>query len=165
MTHTNGSENSSPLTTHDEIDLQWMERALELAELAKLGGEVPVGAVVVLHNEIIGEGSNSPINRNDPTAHAEIEAMREAAQRIGNYRLPDATLYVTLEPCAMCAGAMVHARIKRLVFGATDPKTGAAGSVMNIVASPALNHRVEVTGGVLADQCGSLLRNFFQDRR
>jgi tRNA(adenine34) deaminase len=147
------------------MDEEWMRRALELADQAEQAGEVPVGAVVVLNGEIVGEGSNSPIGSCDPTAHAEIQAMREAAQRLGNYRMPGSTLYVTLEPCAMCAGAMVHARIKRLVYGAKDPKTGAAGSIMNVVASPDLNHRIEVSAGVLADECGGRLRTFFRNRR
>jgi tRNA(adenine34) deaminase len=142
-----------------------MSRALELARQAQAAGEVPVGAVIVKDGVIIAEGSNRPISGNDPTAHAEIVAMRAAANAVGSYRLLDTTLYVTLEPCAMCAGAMVHARIQRLVYGATDPRAGAAGSVFNIVQNPALNHRVDIELGVLADDCGKLLRDFFVARR
>jgi tRNA(adenine34) deaminase len=142
-----------------------MSRALELARQAQIAGEVPVGAVIVKDGVIIAEGSNRPISGNDPTAHAEIVAMRAAANVVGSYRLLDTTLYVTLEPCAMCAGAMVHARIQRLVYGATDPRAGAAGSVFNIVQNPALNHRVDIELGVLADDCGKLLRDFFVARR
>jgi tRNA(adenine34) deaminase len=146
-------------------DASFMARALELARQAQDAGEVPVGAVIVKNGAIIGEGSNRPIGGKDPSAHAEMIAMRAAAQALDNYRLLDTTLYVTLEPCAMCAGAMVHARVKRLVFAATDPRAGAAGSVFNIVQHAALNHRVEIGQGVLADECGSLLRNFFAARR
>jgi tRNA(adenine34) deaminase len=142
-----------------------MSRALELAREAQAAGEVPVGAVIVKDGAIIAEGFNRPISGNDPTAHAEIVAMRAAAQILGSYRLLDTTLYVTLEPCAMCAGAMVHARIKQLVFGATDPRAGAAGSVFNIAQNTSLNHRIEVEGGVLGDECGALLRDFFLARR
>ena len=146
-------------------DVAFMARALELARLADAAGEVPVGAVIVRGGEIVAEGWNRPIGANDPTAHAEVVAMRAAGQALGTYRLTGTTLYVTLEPCAMCASAMVHARIGRLVFAATDPRAGAAGSVFNIVQHPALNHRMECTGGVLAEECGSLLRQFFQARR
>ena len=146
-------------------DVAFMARALELARLAEAAGEVPVGAVIVRGGEIVAEGWNRPIGANDPTAHAEVVAMRAAGQALGTYRLTGTTLYVTLEPCAMCASAMVHARIGRLVFAATDPRAGAAGSVFNIVQHPALNHRMECTGGVLAEECGSLLRQFFQARR
>jgi tRNA(adenine34) deaminase len=149
------------VTPHDVF----MSRALELARQAQAVGEVPVGAVIVKDGVIIAEGSNRPISGNDPTAHAEIVAMRAAANVVGSYRLLNTTLYVTLEPCAMCAGAMVHARIQRVVYGATDPRAGAAGSVFNIVQSAALNHRVEVEGGVLAEDCGKLLRDFFVARR
>ena len=149
----------------DDTDIALMRQALSLARRAEAAGEVPVGAVVAVDGEVIGEGWNQPVGSHDPSAHAEILALREAGARIGNYRLVDATLYVTLEPCAMCAGAMVHARIRRLVFGAFDPKTGAAGSVFDIVRSPQLNHRVEVTAGVLADECGGLLQSFFRSRR
>lgn len=143
----------------------FMARALELAREAERAGEVPVGAVVVKDGVIVGEGWNRPISTNDPTAHAEIIAMRDAAQRLSTYRLLDTTLYVTLEPCPMCAGAMVHARVKRLVFAATDPRAGAAGTVFNIVQHSALNHRVECEGGVMAEECGAMLRAFFVARR
>lgn len=145
---------------------RWMSRALELADMAESEGEVPVGALVVLDGEVIGEGWNRPIGQNDPSAHAEIIALRQAGARCGNYRLPGATLYVTLEPCVMCAGAMVHARLKQVVFGAFDPKSGAAGSVFKILPSDApFNHRVEVEGGVLEQACGERLKRFFRKRR
>ena len=147
------------------LDDGFMRRALELARQAEAAGEVPVGAVIVRDGVIVAEGWNRPIGACDPTAHAEIVALRAAAQALASYRLTDTTLYVTLEPCAMCASAMVHARVKRLVFAASDPRAGAAGSVFNIVQHPALNHRLECTGGVLAEECGSLLRNFFLARR
>ena len=146
-------------------DIEFMQQALALASLAANNGEVPVGAIVVKDGEIIGRGSNAPISLNDPTAHAEIQAMRQAAISLGNYRLIDCTLYVTLEPCAMCAGAIQHARFKRLVYGARDPKTGACGSVIDLMGETKLNHHAEVTGGVLAEQCGALLTNFFRSRR
>lgn len=142
-----------------------MRRALELARHAERAGEVPVGAVVVCQGEAIGEGWNQPIMAHDPSAHAEMVAIRAAANHQRNYRLPDTTLYVTLEPCAMCAGAIVHARVARVVFGASDPKTGAAGSVFNLLGSDRLNHRADVVGGVLAEECGDLLRRFFKARR
>lgn len=142
-----------------------MQRALELAQHAQEEGEVPVGAILVKEDQILGEGWNAPITAHDPTAHAEIRALRNAAQRLGNYRLLDTTLYVTLEPCVMCAGAIVHARVKRVVYGATDPKTGAAGSVFNILNSELHNHRVEITAGVLEQECSAMLRNFFQAKR
>ena len=146
-------------------DLHWMRQALALALRARDEGEVPVGAVLVHNNQVIGEGWNRPIDHHDPTAHAEIMALRQGGLVLQNYRLIDATLYVTLEPCVMCAGAMVHARVRRLVFAATDPRAGAAGTVFNIVQHPALNHRIECTSGVLAEECGSLLRKFFVARR
>ncbi|HEX7114903.1 MAG TPA: tRNA adenosine(34) deaminase TadA [Steroidobacter sp.] len=146
-------------------DLAFMERALELAREAQRAGEVPVGAVVVKEGVIVGEGWNRPISTNDPTAHAEIVALREAAERLTTYRLLDTTLYVTLEPCPMCAGAMVHSRVKRLVYAATDPRAGAAGTIFNIVQHPSLNHRVECEGGVMAEECGAMLRAFFVARR
>jgi tRNA(adenine34) deaminase len=146
-------------------DTAFMRRAIELAREAEAAGEVPVGALVVRDGEILAEGFNRPISTHDPTAHAEMVALRAAAARIDNYRLTGTTLYVTLEPCAMCAGAMVHARVARLVYAATDPRAGAAGSVFNVVQSPALNHRLEVVPGVLAEECGSLLRDFFVARR
>ncbi len=145
--------------------MRFMQRALELARHAATLGEVPVGAVVVRDGELIGEGWNQPIVTHDPTAHAEIVALRAAAQRVQNYRLTDATLYVTLEPCAMCAGAIVHARIARVVFGAADPKAGAGGSVFNLLAHARLNHRAAVVGGVLQAPCASLLQAFFEARR
>jgi tRNA(adenine34) deaminase len=146
----------------DEV---WMRQALDLAQQAAEQGEVPVGALLVSDGVVIGTGWNQPIAAHDPTAHAEIMALRSAAQQIGNYRLTGSTLYVTLEPCVMCAGAIIHARVARVVFGAADPKTGAAGSVFDTLLSPLHNHRVEVTGGVLAEQCGMLLKTFFQARR
>jgi tRNA(adenine34) deaminase len=149
----------------NNIDEHWMAHALSLAQKAAAAGEVPVGAVLVLDNKIIGEGWNQPIGTSDPTAHAEILALREGAVATNNYRIPHATLYVTLEPCAMCAGAMIHARIQRLVFGAPDPKTGAAGTVFNLLKDARLNHQVECVGNVLAEPCGQLLRAFFKDRR
>jgi len=146
-------------------DITFMQMALSLAEEAAQNGEVPVGAVVVKDGVVIGRGSNAPISQHDPSAHAEIQAMRDAAKYLGNYRLVDCTLYVTLEPCAMCAGAIQHARIARLVFGASDPKTGACGSVINLMAEERLNHHTEVTGGIMATECGSLLSQFFASRR
>ena len=148
-----------------ETDAHFMQAALELAALAALADEVPVGAVVVKNGEIIGRGSNAPIGLNDPTAHAEIIAMRDAAKHLGNYRLVDCTLYVTLEPCVMCTGAMQHARIARLVYGANDPKTGACGSVVNLMAEPQLNHHATLHSGVLATECGAILTTFFAQKR
>ncbi|HLB15381.1 MAG TPA: tRNA adenosine(34) deaminase TadA [Burkholderiales bacterium] len=149
----------------EEQDAHWMRAALALAEEAQRQGEVPVGAVVVADGKIVGRGCNAPIEGHDPTAHAEIAALRDAAHALGNYRLPDCDLYVTLEPCPMCAGAIMQARLRRLVFGATDPKTGACGSVVDLFAEPRLNHHTAVTGGVLADECGAVLRRFFAERR
>lgn len=147
-------------------DEPWMREALMLAEEAQASGEVPVGALVLdSEGNILGRGQNRVIRDHDPTAHAEIVALRAAGDAIENYRLERSTLYVTLEPCAMCAGAMIHARIGRLVFGAIDPKAGAAGSVLTVLNHPGLNHRIEMTGGVLAEECGNLLRSFFQMRR
>ena len=142
-----------------------MLAALEQAREAQVAGEVPVGAVVVKDGEIIGVGFNAPISRHDPTAHAEIAALRDAANKLGNYRLPGCELYVTLEPCAMCVGAILHARIARLIYGAADPKTGACGSVINLFAEPRLNHHASLTAGVMAKECGALLREFFAARR
>ena len=142
-----------------------MRRALELARRAQDEGEVPVGAVVVLDEKVLGEGWNRPVSASDPTAHAEVQAMRAAASNRKNYRLVGATLYVTLEPCAMCVGAMFHARIRRVVFGAADPKTGAAGSTVNLFQEKRLNHHALVEGGVLAAECGALLSGFFASRR
>ena len=147
------------------IDTEYMQIALDLARQAALNNEVPVGAIIVKDGVVIGRGSNAPIGLHDPTAHAEIQAMREAAQYLGNYRLVDCALYVTLEPCAMCSGAMQHARIKKLVYGASDPKTGACGSVINLMAEPKLNHHCEVVGGILAEECGAVLSEFFKQRR
>lgn len=149
----------------NECDEYWMAEALLLAEKAAAAGEVPVGAVVVLGNEIIGKGWNQPITGSDPTAHAEIMALRDAARHVGNYRLVDAELYVTLEPCSMCAGAIVHARIKRLVYGALEPKAGVVASRNDFFAQDFLNHRPECEGGVLAGQCAAILQAFFRDRR
>jgi tRNA(adenine34) deaminase len=148
-----------------EQDAHWMGEALALAHAAQARGEVPVGAVVVRAGAIVGRGGNAPIAATDPTAHAEIAALREAARHLGNYRLPDCELYVTLEPCAMCAGAILHARLARVVYGARDPKTGACGSVIDLFGEPRLNHHTMVTGGVAADACGTLLSKFFAARR
>jgi tRNA(adenine34) deaminase len=148
-----------------ETDTEYMQIALDLARQAALNNEVPVGAIIVKDGVVIGRGSNTPIGLHDPTAHAEIIAMREAAQHLGNYRLVDCTLYVTLEPCAMCAGTMQHARIKRLVYGTSDPKTGACGSVINLMNEEKLNHHTEVLGGVMAEECGAVLSEFFKQRR
>ncbi len=142
-----------------------MLAALEQARKAQAAGEVPVGAVVVQDGAIVGAGFNAPISGHDPTAHAEIRALRQAAQRLGNYRLPGCELYVTLEPCAMCVGAILHARIARLVYGAADPKTGACGSVIDLFAEPRLNHHASLSAGVMAEECGALLRDFFAARR
>ena len=146
-------------------DARYMAEPLVLARAAKERGEVPVGAIVVRDGAIIGRGGNAPIAANDPTAHAEIAALREAARALGNYRLPGCSLYVTLEPCAMCTGAILHARISRLIFGARDPKTGACGSVIDLIGEPRLNHHATVAGGVLADECGKLLSDFFSRLR
>ena len=146
-------------------DENWMRYALQLAQRAALQGEVPVGAVLVQDDNILGEGWNQPISLNDPSAHAEMLAMRTAGQVAANYRLPNTTLYVTLEPCCMCAGAMIHARIARVVFGAYDPKTGAAGSLFSVLNDPRHNHQVQISGGVLAEECAELLRTFFRERR
>ncbi len=143
----------------------FMREAILLAHEAWAAGEVPVGAVVVYDGEIIGRGANAPIARHDPSAHAEMLALRSAAQHIGNYRLPEVSLYVTLEPCAMCAGAIMHARVGRLFFGASDPKTGAAGSVINLFDEARLNHHTQIQGGLLATECGAILSAFFAERR
>lgn len=152
-------------TETDKINQSFMQQALDLAHQAALSNEVPVGAIVVKDGVIIGRGSNAPIGQQDPTAHAEIIAMRQAALYLGNYRLVDCDLYVTLEPCAMCCGAIQHARIRKLIFGANDPKTGACGSVINLMAEPKLNHHTEVIGGVMAKECGVVLSAFFKQRR
>jgi tRNA(adenine34) deaminase len=146
-------------------DTHWMRRALELATLAARESEVPVGAVIVKDGELVAEGWNRPIGHHDPTAHAEIQALRAAGRTLNNYRLGGTTLYVTLEPCPMCAGAIVHARVQRVVFAAADPRTGAAGSIYNILQSNELNHRCEVEGGLLAEESATLLRGFFRSRR
>ncbi|WP_269460704.1 tRNA adenosine(34) deaminase TadA [Ferriphaselus amnicola] len=143
----------------------YMREALELARQAEALGEVPVGAVVVKDGEIVGRGFNAPISRHDPSAHAEMMALRDAAQRLGNYRLPGCELFVTLEPCAMCSGAIFHARIARVVFGARDLKTGAAGSALDLFAATQINHHAEVEGGILAAECGAVLSGFFAARR
>ncbi len=153
-----------------EFDERWMEEALRLARMAEVAGEVPVGAVVVRDEgfggqRIVGRGWNQVISTSDPCAHAEIQALRDAAQALGNYRLSECQLYVTLEPCAMCAGAIMHARISRLAFGARDPKAGAAGGIMQVINHPRLNHRVEITEGVLAGRCMEILQAFFRERR
>lgn len=146
-------------------DAAWMRRAIVLARRAGEAGEVPVGAVIVGEGRVLGEGGNRCIASDDPTAHAEVVAIRAAGIALGNYRMPGTTLYVTLEPCAMCAGAVVLARVGRVVYGAADPRSGAAGSVMDVLANPALNHRAEVLGGVESDECAALLTTFFRARR
>jgi tRNA(adenine34) deaminase len=151
-----------PPSSEDE---RWIREALALARVAQARGEVPVGAIIVRDGVIVGRGGNAPIAANDPTAHAEIAALREAAATLGNYRLPDCDLYVTLEPCAMCAGAIMHARVRRLVFGARDPKTGACGSIVDLFGDARLNHHTVVTADVLAPECGALLSAFFAARR
>jgi len=148
-----------------EDDVQHMRAAIEQAELARTAGEVPVGAVLVIDGEIVGRGYNQPISANDPTAHAEVMALRDAGLHQVNYRLPGSTLYVTLEPCVMCCGAIMHARVERVVFGARDPKTGAAGSVIDLFAETRLNHHAQTQGGVMAEECGAMLSQFFAARR
>ncbi|WP_223669653.1 tRNA adenosine(34) deaminase TadA [Kangiella shandongensis] len=148
-----------------ELDEHYMQRAFELAEIAKEKGEVPVGAVLVKGDEIIAEGFNQPILGNDPTAHAEVVALREAGKSLENYRLVGTTLYVTLEPCAMCAMALVHARVERVVYATEDPRTGAGGSVLNVLNNDAFNHRCDVVSGLLKEQCSSQLKAFFKAKR
>jgi tRNA(adenine34) deaminase len=148
-----------------ELDRQFMQQALEQAKLAAAAGEVPVGAVLVRNGQVISSGFNQPISNSDPSAHAEMIALRSAAQDESNYRLPGTTLYVTLEPCTMCAGAMLHARVERVVFGAADPKTGAAGSILNVFSEKQINHQTQVEGGIMSEECGQILRNFFKERR
>jgi tRNA(adenine34) deaminase len=148
-----------------ELDRQFMQQALSQAKLAAAAGEVPVGAVLVRDSQVISTGFNQPITNSDPSAHAEMMALRAAASDEANYRLPGTTLYVTLEPCTMCAGAMLHARVDRVVFGATDPKTGAAGSVLNVFSEKQINHQTVVEGGIMSEECGQILRNFFKERR
>lgn len=154
-----------PRTVVTAADTRWMEYALQLTERAAAEDEVPVAALVIKGNEIIGEGWNRPVSSHDPTAHAEIVAMRAAAEHLANYRLNGATLYVTLEPCLMCAGAIIHARIERLVFGAFDPKRGAINSIAHAFDTQGLNHRVTVVGGVLEHECAERLQKFFRSRR
>ena len=149
----------------EDFDIAMMSRALDLAIKAEQEGEVPVGAVVVMNGEVIAEGWNRPIAAHDPTAHAEINALRAAAEHLGNYRLPGALLYVTLEPCVMCAGAIIHARFAQVVYGAGDPRGGAAGSVFDVLGTDRLNHKVAVTGGVMEQQCAAVLQEFFRRRR
>lgn len=158
-------DNQTSLNCFSEFDQAMMHRALDLAKQGEKRGEVPVGAVLTLNQEIIAEAYNQSITLNDPTAHAEILVLRDAGQELKNYRLVDTTLYVSLEPCAMCAGALVHARIKRLVYAANDPKTGAIQSVMNLANHPCLNHHIEVDSGLLQDQSRDLLQQFFKARR
>jgi tRNA(adenine34) deaminase len=160
-----GAHGRAPLPAGDEDDAGWMRQALLFAHRAREAGEVPVGAVLVRDGQVLGEGWNCPIAAADPTAHAEIMALRAAANRVGNYRLPGANLYVTLEPCVMCAGAILHARLARVVFGAWDPKGGAAGSVFTVLGTERLHHRVEVRAGCLEEACGEVLQKFFQVRR
>ncbi len=148
-----------------ELDHQYMRIAIEQAQLAAQSGEVPVGAVLVRDGQVISKAFNRPITNHDPSAHAEMLALREAALMEGNYRIPGSTLYVTLEPCVMCSGAMLHARIDRVVYGAPDPKTGAAGSVLDVFASKQINHQTSVEGGIMSEECGQLLRDFFKGRR
>ena len=150
---------------HDDPDIFWMQEALAEARAAAGDGEVPVGAVVLYRGELVGRGQNRVLRDADPTAHAEIVAMRAAARAMNNYRLTDCELYVTLEPCAMCAGAMIHARLRRLVYAASDPKAGAAGSVLEVLNHPRLNHQIQITNGILAEDCGEVLRKFFRERR
>jgi len=161
-----GAAAGTPRIDPDETDRNWMRRALDLARHAEVhDGEVPVGAVLVLDEALIGEGWNRNVTLDDPTAHAEVQALRDAGRRRGNYRFPGSTLYVTLEPCVMCAGAIIHARVSRVIYGAADPKTGAAGSVFDTLVDKRHNHRVAVAGGVLADEAGDLLTRFFRARR
>lgn len=146
-------------------DEELLQLALDQARSAAAAGEVPVGAICTFDGKVISRGQNRVIRDSDPTAHAEIVALRQAARQLANYRLPACEIFATIEPCAMCAGAMIHARIRRLVYGAADPKAGAAGSALQILNHPSLNHRVEILGGVLAEECGTLLRDFFRERR
>lgn len=153
------------MTNFTEQDLQYMQRAFELAEVAKEKGEVPVGAVLVKGGEVIGEGFNQPILNNDPTAHAEVVALRQAGSKIENYRLVDTTLFVTLEPCAMCAMALVHARVGRVVYATEDPRTGAGGSVLNILQHESFNHHCLVESGLMKESCSAQLKAFFKAKR
>ena len=151
--------------TQTELDQQYMCMAIEQAQLAAQSGEVPVGAVLVREGQVLSRAFNKPIANHDPSAHAEMLALRQAALAEENYRIPGSTLYVTLEPCAMCSGAMLHARIDRVVYGAPDPKTGAAGSVLDVFSSKQINHQTSVEGGIMSEECGQLLRDFFKGRR
>lgn len=151
--------------SESELDVKWMTYAMELAKKAEAQGEIPVGAVLVRDNEILGEGYNTPITEHDPTAHAEIKAIRDAGQKANNYRLINSTLYVTLEPCPMCAGAIIHSRITRVVYGAKDYKTGAVGSVMNLLEHDSNNHKVQHTHGVMEEACSHQISAFFKKRR
>jgi tRNA(adenine34) deaminase len=157
-----GKLSAMPSTPSDEY---WMRRALALAARGSARGEVPVGALLVQEGKVLGRGWNRPIGKHDPSAHAEVVALRAAGRKLGNYRLPGTTLYVTLEPCVMCSGALILARVKRVVYGAPDPKAGAAGSVFSVLGTDLLNHRIEITAGVLAVECAALLRRFFASRR
>ena len=148
-----------------DLDQQFMALAIEQANCAALAGEVPVGAVLVRHGLVLAKAFNQPISLHDPSAHAEMQVLRAAGRAEGNYRLPGTTLYVTLEPCAMCAGAMLHARVERVVYGAPDPKTGAAGSALNLFDNQLINHQTQAEGGVLAEECGHVLKRFFKERR
>jgi len=165
VTRKNLNETIPSLSTLDARDVRWMQRALELATCAEAEGEVPVGAVIVRDDSVIAEGWNQPVTHHDPTAHAEIVALRAAGVALQNYRLLDTTLYVTLEPCVMCAGAIIHARVGRVVYGASDSRAGAAGSTFFLLGSDQFNHVVDVEGGVLGDECAVLLRQFFKARR
>jgi len=158
------SQNNS-VNTRSRDDAAWMELALEQARLAGNAGEVPVGALVIREGEIVGQGHNRNLLDNDPTAHAEIVALRRAAARVGNHRLSGCVMYATIEPCSMCAGALIHARISRLVYGAADPKAGAAGSVLEVLNHPRLNHKMEIASGVLAEECSEVLQEFFRRKR
>jgi tRNA(Arg) A34 adenosine deaminase TadA len=158
-------QSQSNFSQGSDDSIAWMELALEQARLGAEAGEVPVGAVVIKDGEVVGRGHNRNLLDNDPTAHAEIVALRDAGARLGNHRLNGCTVFATIEPCAMCAGAMLHARLARLVYGASDPKAGAAGSVLQVLNHPRLNHQMEVVSGVLADKCSEILQRFFQQRR
>jgi tRNA(adenine34) deaminase len=163
MLHVQSPDNDE--NNEEDNDELWMEEALRAARRALAAGEVPVGAVIVHQGKVVGRGFNRNVLDSDPTAHAEVVALREAGAAIGNHRLSDCELFATIEPCAMCAGAMVHARIRRLVYGADDPKAGAVGSALHVLNHPALNHRIEVRGGVLAGRCAEILQEFFRSRR
>ncbi len=148
-----------------QLDLKFMQQALEQAKLAALAGEVPVGAVLVRDGEVLSQAFNKPISNHDPSAHAEMLALRAAAHQDGNYRLPGTTLYVTLEPCVMCAGALMHSRVERVVYGAPDPKTGSAGSALDVFSVKQINHQTRIEGGLMSEECGQVLKDFFKERR